>query len=448
MPRAARFGRVAPAVAFAIAVHGGCAAVRAAEPVSFRSAVAPVLVDNCLACHGPTKAEGGYRVDTFEQLQIAGDSGEPPLGTGGTAGGELLRRITAEDPAERMPPDAPPLPPAAIAAVRDWLAAGAAFDGGSRAERLQFVVPPRMSAAPATYPHPVPVTAVAFSPDGGLLLAGGYHELLVFDAAEGRLVRRIANLGQRIMAIRWLADGRTVAVAGGEPGRDGDVRLVDFATGAVKSVVARSADVVCDVALRPGTDQLATASADGVVRIVDAASGAVLRAIASHGDWVTAVAWSDDGGRLASASRDRSAKVYDAGSGDLIGGFMGHSAAVRGLAFTADGGQVLSTGCDGKLLRWDVETGKPVGAALALGGDGYQPVRAAGLLVVPSADRNVRTIDLAKNAVVRTLAHPDWPLCVAVDAAGGRIATGAIDGQVRLWSLADGALVKSWPASP
>ena len=30
-----------------------------AEPASFKKDVAPILLNNCLACHGPKKAEGG-----------------------------------------------------------------------------------------------------------------------------------------------------------------------------------------------------------------------------------------------------------------------------------------------------------------------------------------------------------------------------------------------------
>ncbi len=423
--------------------------VVAAEPAaSFKTAVAAVLVDNCLACHGPRKAEGGYRLDTFERLRVAGDSGEQPVVPGATPGGELLRRITSDDPDERMPPDAPPLPPAAVAAVRGWLAVGGSFDGGRPDEPLAFVMPPRMQPSPASYAAAVPVTALAFTPDGSRLIVGGYHELLVFDVADGKLLRRIPHLGQRVTAIRWLADGRRVAVAGGEPGRDGDVRLVDVEAGVVKAVLARSLDLVHDVAVRPGGSLLAAATSDGVIRLVDADSGVEQRAIPAFGDWATAVAWSDDGKRLASAGRDKSAKVYDSESGDLLGNFTGHNAAVRGIALTADGKQAMSTAADGRLFRWDVETSKPVGAAVPVGGEGLRLVRDGGLLVVAGADRNVRIIDAAKFAVVRSLAHPDWPLSAAVSGSSGRIATGAIDGIVRIWNLADGTLIREWPARP
>jgi hypothetical protein len=35
-----------------------------------------------------------------------------------------------------------------------------------------------------------------------------------------------------------------------------------------------------------------------------------------------------------------------------------------------------------------------------------------------------------------------------VSGSSGRVATGAIDGIVRIWNLADGTLVREWPARP
>ena len=48
--------------------------VRAVEPVSFVREIAPILRDKCLTCHGPEKAKGEYRLDTFELLQKPGAS--------------------------------------------------------------------------------------------------------------------------------------------------------------------------------------------------------------------------------------------------------------------------------------------------------------------------------------------------------------------------------------
>ncbi len=68
-----------------------CHTLSSAEPVSFRSHVAPILLENCTSCHGPKKAEGGYRLDSFAQLQKAGDSGVQPLAVQDGKHMELLR---------------------------------------------------------------------------------------------------------------------------------------------------------------------------------------------------------------------------------------------------------------------------------------------------------------------------------------------------------------------
>ncbi|MGB1814755.1 MAG: c-type cytochrome domain-containing protein [Rubripirellula sp.] len=42
--------------------------------ISFRRDVAPIFLENCVACHDAKKAEGGYRIDTFTELCKPGDS--------------------------------------------------------------------------------------------------------------------------------------------------------------------------------------------------------------------------------------------------------------------------------------------------------------------------------------------------------------------------------------
>ena len=66
----------------ALVVASSNLGIRAAEPVSFRKDIAPILLGNCLACHGPKKAEGSFRVDSYERLTAAGDTGTPGIKAG------------------------------------------------------------------------------------------------------------------------------------------------------------------------------------------------------------------------------------------------------------------------------------------------------------------------------------------------------------------------------
>ena len=69
------------------------------------------------------------------------------------------------------------------------------------------------------------INAVALSPDGRFVAAGGWknrsggdHWVYVFDAATGTLIRRLGKLDNAIFHLTWSADGRYLAatLAGGE----------------------------------------------------------------------------------------------------------------------------------------------------------------------------------------------------------------------------------------
>ena len=431
------------------------------QPVSFRKEVATILLENCVACHGPKKAEGGYRIDTFDELQKPGDSGAMPVVSNPVASSELLRRIASKDESERMPPESDPLAKPQIDLIQRWIAEGAKFDGDKGNISLNMVIPPRVYPdPPATYPAPVPITAMAFSPDGSQLLVGGYHEVTVWSTADGTLTRRIKNVGQRVQAIVFLADQKTIAIGCGEPGKNGEVRLVDFESGNLKGVVGRTSDVVFDVAVRPTApvtdaskpvapeNEIAIAAADGIIRIVNTDTMAETRTIANHADWVTAVAWSDDGVRLASASRDKSAKVFDAKSGELLVSYQGHGAAVRGIAFLPDGKQLFSTGADKKMHRWETEGAKKV-AEVPVGGEAFKMVRGGTWVFVPSADKQLRSITWSDNKVAHAMSgYQDWVLSPAYHAGTSMIAGGANNGEVRLSNATDGKLIRHWIAKP
>lgn len=425
----------------------------AEEPaaVSFSKEVAPLLKEHCLACHNPRKAEGGYRVDTFRALASAGDSGLAPLVGDGADAAELLRRVTTSDADERMPAESEPLEPAALDTLSRWLAAGGVFDGSDESLPLsQLIPPPVHPAAPATYPTSLPVTALAFSADGSLLYSSGYNEVLVW-ALDGSLAARLGNVGQRITAIAASPDGSRLAVACGEPGRSGEVRILDLsgeAQGSVVQVPVRSDDIVLDLVFRPDGAKLATAAADKAIRIVDLASGSVTQTFQSHAEQVTALSYSGDGSRLASASRDGSAKVFEADSGQLLVSYQGHAGPVRGVALLADGLQAFSAGDDRLLHRWNVEDAKKL-AEVPLGGQGFRLVIGGEGVWAPSADRQLRRVSLADNTPAMTLAgHGDWVLSAALSRDGSVVASGGHDGEIRLWTAADGSLVAAWPARP
>jgi hypothetical protein len=139
-----------------------CAGSGEPAGVSFVRDLAPVLQQKCVACHGPEKQQGGYRVDSFEWLLKPGDSEEAPVTVGDPSRSHLLQLLTASDQDDRMPQKDDPLPVAVVAKFRDWIEGGAQFDGPNPKQSLADLVPRTSHPTPPEgYPHSIPVLSLA-----------------------------------------------------------------------------------------------------------------------------------------------------------------------------------------------------------------------------------------------------------------------------------------------
>ena len=146
---------------------GAVGVLPAAGKVSFSAEVAPILQRRCVACHGPEKAKGRYRLDTFAALLKTGSSDKATVIAGRPESSHLYQLLVEKNPDDRMPQDAEALPAAEIAVIRAWIAGGAKFDGASVTVPWVSMLPrPVHSPVPVRYPQPWPVTALAFSGDG------------------------------------------------------------------------------------------------------------------------------------------------------------------------------------------------------------------------------------------------------------------------------------------
>jgi len=97
--------------------------VRADERL-FREKVAPIFEWHCVGCHQGEKPKGGLSLVSAKTLAAGGESGTP-IEPGKPDESLLVEMISGEKPA--MPQKGRPLSENEVAAIRDWIAAGATW---------------------------------------------------------------------------------------------------------------------------------------------------------------------------------------------------------------------------------------------------------------------------------------------------------------------------------
>jgi mono/diheme cytochrome c family protein len=95
------------------------------EPVDFTTQVKPILNKNCISCHGGVRQKGGFSLLFRDEALAKTKSGKYAIIPGDPGHSEMIRRITLDDPEDRMPYKHDPLSKNDIDILRRWIKEGA-----------------------------------------------------------------------------------------------------------------------------------------------------------------------------------------------------------------------------------------------------------------------------------------------------------------------------------
>ncbi len=116
------------------------AAAACAQPVEFNRDIRPILSDKCFQCHGPDAKTKNIPL----RLDVETEAKAKAIVPGQPDQSELIRRITSDSKAKRMPPvyTGHSVSATEVATLRRWIAEGAAWQA-----HWSFI-PPRKAAVP------------------------------------------------------------------------------------------------------------------------------------------------------------------------------------------------------------------------------------------------------------------------------------------------------------
>ncbi|MFT5467156.1 MAG: WD40 repeat protein [Verrucomicrobiales bacterium] len=237
--------------------------------------------------------------------------------------------------------------------------------------------------------------------DGAFAVCGFDSTLTVTPASSKWTLERVLVEGfaDRVNAVCFSPDGKTLAAGSGEPSRTGDIILFDVATG------------------KP--------SATWKER---------------HADSVLCLDFSPDGKLLASGAADMIARVTEVATGKQTNLFEGHTHYVSGVAFRSDGRVLATAGADGVVNSWDMIIGerkkKIVGWTKEV--TSLQFIGATNQIVTSAGDNLIRIVN-DDGAQIRAIAKlPDFMQAAASTPSGALIIGGGEDSFLRIWNGADG----------
>lgn len=324
----------------------------------------------------------------------------------------------------------------------------------SRTLSLMVLLFPALAhAAPPT------VSAVAYHPKGEVLAAGTHGEVKLFDPM-GTGIGGFAVPG-RVSAIAFDPTGKWLAVASGETGKNGDVRV--FAVNRegrvepkAKHTFSVHKDAVYAVAFSPDGGRLATAGYDRVINIfkLDGVVATPELTLKDHSDAIYSLSWNRDGTLLASGAADRSVKVWDTATGKRLYTLSDPTDWVYCVAWSPDGKHLAAGGVDKSVRVWETnrEGGKLVRSAFAHEKAVWRLVYSAdgGQMYTVGEDRAMKAWDTAKLTETKVYAtQPDTVLDLALQPSGKQLAVARFDGVLVLLDAATGKqLAQPLPAKP
>lgn len=331
------------------------------------------------------------------------------------------------------------------------------------------------------------VFCVRFSPDGKRMAsAGGDKIVRLWDAETGAEVKALSGHTDRVFSIAFDPQGgRLVSV-----GEDKTIRFWDVESGNELMIIpeAHKQHIWCVAFSRDG-QRVVSGGYDNAIKVWDAATGAELLSFPGQGGWISSVLFCPDSERIISATgASKAINVWDASTNrermtlrsqgyNWLAGFSadgrrlmaydrasdrisilnatdgaeimtlrGHNRRLESAVVSPDGKRVASTKVDNTIEVWDADTGTDLWTLHRREGTdlrgGLAFTRDGKHVLASRADNTFTALDTETGAELTTFrGHTAWVVSIVCSPNGRWIASGDLNGAIKIWDAATGTEV-------
>lgn len=288
--------------------------------------------------------------------------------------------------------------------------------------------------------HSGQVSAVAYHPEGELIISGSFDTtLILWNTADGQAIRTYSGHEGNVVALAFNGNGSRF-ISGSN---DKTARIWDTETGDIILTLEGHNANITSVAWHPDDAIVATGAFDNRVILWNSDTGEQLNVLPDHTGTISTLEFNSDGSLLLSGSFDDTLRIWDVETGELIRTLVGHTASVFAGSFNADSTQVISGAVDRTVRIWDIESGRELRRF-----EGHDRVvnqvafvADSNAVISASSDGTLRLWDIETGAeiyrytVQNSFGRAVAMRAVAVKGNGRKAITGMADSTVRQWEI-------------
>ncbi len=296
-----------------------------------------------------------------------------------------------------------------------------------------------------TLPHPAEVAALSFSADKTrIATAAADKQTRLWDAATGKELQFFAQPGA-VQTVLYHPNNAAILSGGTD-------KVVSIDAPAIQRLIPAATAPLHALTLTPNATHVVTAGADKTVTFWNLANGNKEKTFGGATVTLFAVALNKANTLLAAGGADKRVRLYNLADGKEIKA-VALGGAVKTLQFSPNNLALAAGSADKTLQVWST----PFTPGQPLSPDLLKPLQTFthdgavtdvafaadnATLYASSLGNSVKAFRVAADAPTKSFGHPNQVYAVAFSPNGNLLATGNVDGKIRIYDVAKATLVK------